>query len=463
MDRILRIDVGTPGGPTITTAPLGEYAGLGGRAMASRIIAQEVPASCHPLGSESKLVLAPGLLCGAADDFSSRLAIGCKSPLGNVLETVSIDGPAARHLAHLHYAAVIIEGQRQTDDLFSLVISRDAVSLVPDNSLRMLPICALHGRLKPFQGEQAALLAIGTAGEMLMASATLAVADSATQPVWHTGRGVGAVMGAKGIKCIRIDATGASRRMPVNPDQFAAAATTLKPDGARHAAFPGNTPRAMPQILAANCGIDDHRDIARLVFLHNNFGLDPMELCASITLLMHAGVIQYGDAEGAIRLVEEAGKGSPLGRIVGAGAATVARGYGIEHAPAERLETPPGARPAPGLEVSATTPDAALNAALDAASDALGLCPETAPAAGKAAWSAAMAEAINGMFGQTRTSEDVITMGQRILAWEHDFNAASARCGMPDRLAQPCSQESLIPHSRRPIIPAEELDKVMEC
>jgi len=33
MDKILRIDVGAEGGPQATTIPVGEYAGLGGRAL----------------------------------------------------------------------------------------------------------------------------------------------------------------------------------------------------------------------------------------------------------------------------------------------------------------------------------------------------------------------------------------------------------------------------------------------
>ena len=43
MDKILRIDVGADGGPKARIEPLGEYAGLGGRAMTSAIVSREVP------------------------------------------------------------------------------------------------------------------------------------------------------------------------------------------------------------------------------------------------------------------------------------------------------------------------------------------------------------------------------------------------------------------------------------
>ncbi|MGD9273627.1 MAG: aldehyde ferredoxin oxidoreductase N-terminal domain-containing protein, partial [Desulfobacterales bacterium] len=62
MDKILRIDMGAEDGPKFRTEPLGGYAGLGGRAMTSAIVAKEVPPLCHPLGADNKLIIAPGLL-----------------------------------------------------------------------------------------------------------------------------------------------------------------------------------------------------------------------------------------------------------------------------------------------------------------------------------------------------------------------------------------------------------------
>ncbi|PIP35918.1 MAG: aldehyde ferredoxin oxidoreductase, partial [Desulfobacterales bacterium CG23_combo_of_CG06-09_8_20_14_all_52_9] len=81
MDKILRIDVGTEGGPKIKVTDLGAYAGLGGRAMTSAIVSKEVPPLCHPLGADNKFVIAPGLLSGTAAAMSGRISVGCKSPL----------------------------------------------------------------------------------------------------------------------------------------------------------------------------------------------------------------------------------------------------------------------------------------------------------------------------------------------------------------------------------------------
>jgi aldehyde:ferredoxin oxidoreductase len=74
MDKILRINMSAPGGPAVTTDALGTYAGLGGRAMTSAVVAKEVPPTCHPLGAANKLVIAPGLLSGSAAAMSGRLS-----------------------------------------------------------------------------------------------------------------------------------------------------------------------------------------------------------------------------------------------------------------------------------------------------------------------------------------------------------------------------------------------------
>jgi aldehyde:ferredoxin oxidoreductase len=88
MDKILRINMGADGGPVATTEPIGDYAGLGGRALTSAVVGKEVPPLCHPLGEDNKLIIAPGFLSGSVAAMSGRLSIGCKSPLtGGIKES----------------------------------------------------------------------------------------------------------------------------------------------------------------------------------------------------------------------------------------------------------------------------------------------------------------------------------------------------------------------------------------
>lgn len=64
MDKLIRVDLTHL---TVRTEAVPEaWLGLGGRALTSAIVAEEVPPTCHPLGPNNKLVFAPGLLSGTA-------------------------------------------------------------------------------------------------------------------------------------------------------------------------------------------------------------------------------------------------------------------------------------------------------------------------------------------------------------------------------------------------------------
>jgi aldehyde:ferredoxin oxidoreductase len=49
---------------------------LGGRGLSARILLDEVPATCEPLGRHNKLVLAPGLIVGHMLSSCDRLSFG---------------------------------------------------------------------------------------------------------------------------------------------------------------------------------------------------------------------------------------------------------------------------------------------------------------------------------------------------------------------------------------------------
>ncbi|HEX9860776.1 MAG TPA: aldehyde ferredoxin oxidoreductase C-terminal domain-containing protein [Nitrospirota bacterium] len=221
MDKILRIDVGAEGGPKITETPPGEYAGLGGRALTSAIISKEVPPLCHPLGGENKLVIAPGLLSGTGAAMSGRISVGGKSPLTGGIKEANAGGQPSQVLAKLGYAAIVLEGKPKDDTLYKVIITKDGVKLVPDNSLRMMPNYDLIERMKLEHGDKIACISIGPAGEMKLGAATVACTDIELRPTRHAGRGgLGAVMGAKNIKVIVLDDTGRTLRAPKDVEKF---------------------------------------------------------------------------------------------------------------------------------------------------------------------------------------------------------------------------------------------------
>ena len=78
----------------------------------------------------------------------------------------------------------------------------------------------------------------------------------------------------------------------------------------------------------ANCGIDDLDAIARMDRMDDDLGLDTIETGATIAVAMEAGILPFGDAQGAIGLLEEVRRGTPLGRLVASGAEVLGKAYG---------------------------------------------------------------------------------------------------------------------------------------
>jgi aldehyde:ferredoxin oxidoreductase len=196
MDKIVRIDMGAKGGPKVTTEPVGEYAGLGGRATTSLMVSKEVHPLCHPLGAENKLVIAPGMLSGTTGAMTGRLSVGCKSPLTGTIKESNAGGQAAQVLARIGYAAIVLEGKPEGDDLYKIHVSKDGVKVIVDNSLKLLDNYPVIAKLREEYGDKVAYMSIGSAGERLLHAASIACTDPELRPTRHCGRGgVGAVMG----------------------------------------------------------------------------------------------------------------------------------------------------------------------------------------------------------------------------------------------------------------------------
>jgi aldehyde:ferredoxin oxidoreductase len=130
--KIFRIDMGAKGGPKVSEGPMGEYEGLGGRALTSAIVSKEVPPLCHPLGADNKFVIAPGLLSGTTAAMSGRISVGCKSPLTGGIKEANAGGQPSQMLARLGYAAIVLEGKPKEDTLYKIFINKDGVKISAD-------------------------------------------------------------------------------------------------------------------------------------------------------------------------------------------------------------------------------------------------------------------------------------------------------------------------------------------
>ena len=98
-------------------------------------------------------------------------------------------------------------------------------------------------------------------------------------------------------------------------------------------------------LLGSNLGIGDIDDIAELNDLCNQVGVDAIEIGAAIGVAMEAGVIPFGDAEGAKDLIRQIGKGTYLGRILGHGAVATGRILGVRRVPAVKGQAIPAYDP----------------------------------------------------------------------------------------------------------------------
>jgi len=78
-------------------------------------------------------------------------------------------------------------------------------------------------------------------------------------------------------------------------------------------------------LLGSNCGIASWEDVADLDRLCDELGLDTIETGAAIAIYMDSGAMEFGDAEGAKRILKEIADGTELGRAVGNGAVAIGK------------------------------------------------------------------------------------------------------------------------------------------
>jgi aldehyde:ferredoxin oxidoreductase len=196
---------------TIQNEPVSDgYENLGGRGLTSIMINAEVPADCDALGPENKLIFAPGYLSGTPLINTSRLSIGAKSPLTGGIKESNVGGTISADLARLGITAVIIDGQAQQGDSYVLKIdSNDGASLIDAKPFKGMRTYELAAKLKEEYGDKNSVTCIGPAGELQLTAASIQTTDVDGRPCRAAGRGgLGAVMGAKGLKALVVDMVG---------------------------------------------------------------------------------------------------------------------------------------------------------------------------------------------------------------------------------------------------------------
>ena len=551
-----------------------DYMGLGGRGLTSIMINAEVPSKCDPLGPENKLIFAPGFLSGTALVNTSRISIGAKSPLTGTIKESNAGGTVAAALGRLGITAVVIEGQAPEGDIsFLRIDEKGDASLIQAQEYKGMGTYKLVEKILELYGEKTSVLCIGPAGEYRLTAASIQASDIDGRPCRAAGRGgLGAVMGAKGLKALVVDQGGKSADPIADPETFKEAnkAVTkavkedhmsgrVMPDlGTAGLVAPVNSMGAFPSYNArkgvldgwekisgeamakliqerggktthvgcAQCivhcsnefvdkeeqyvtssleyetiwamggmtGIDDLDTIARLDYLCDDIGVDTMSTGVAVAVAMDAGYKAFGDREAAIEMVEEIGKGTEFGKILGNGPAAIGKHFNHERVPVVKGQSiaayDPRAMLGNGVTF-ATSPMGAdhtagnvvgayLTQQLDplkkegqvetsrnlqiaiAAADCTGMCFMAVVALTTPEGGEAFLKAINAKLGTQLGPDDITAMGIRVLKAEREFNKKAGFTNEDDRLPRFFYEEPLPPHNTVFVISDEEIDSTFD-
>lgn len=204
MSKILRINTRTR---EYRFEDLAGLAGLGGRALTSRIVATEVPATCHPLSAANKLVIAGGVLAGTTAANSGRSSVGAKSPLTGGIKESNVGGQFAHRLPKLGLIAIVLEDKPEADAPFcNILVKQDKVEFLDASDIVGKDNYAAHELVKAKFGEKVVTAMVGPAGEQSLSAATIQFSDPDGRPSRSAGRGgMGAVMGSKKVKAVILD------------------------------------------------------------------------------------------------------------------------------------------------------------------------------------------------------------------------------------------------------------------
>ncbi|MCL2340667.1 MAG: aldehyde ferredoxin oxidoreductase, partial [Proteobacteria bacterium] len=236
--------------------------------------------------------------------------------------------------------------------------------------------------------------------------------------------------------------------------------------------------------LGADCCIDNLDHVAEADHLLDEIGLDSIETAVAFGVAMEAGVLKFGDGAELCRILkEEVAKGTPLGRIIGNGAGSVGRTFGVTRVPVVKNQAIPAYDPRAikgiGITYATSTQGAdhtmgytiatnilGVGGKLDplskegqvelsrnlqivtAAVDSTGMCLFIAFAAmDDATCLPALIDMINARFGINLTADDVTNLGKTILKTERAFNLAAGFTNKDDRLPEFFAEEPIAPHN----------------
>jgi aldehyde:ferredoxin oxidoreductase len=172
---------------------------LGGRALGSKILYEEVPAKVDPLGSMNKIIFMTGPLTGLKIPGNGRYTVMAKSPLTGLWGEASCGGYFGPAIRFAGYEGIIIEGQ--SEEPVYLWINEGQVEIRDARHLWGKDVSETTNLILQETGSPGVRVAcIGPAGENLVKYAS--IMGDKRRAAGRTG--IGAVMGSKKLKAIAV-------------------------------------------------------------------------------------------------------------------------------------------------------------------------------------------------------------------------------------------------------------------
>ncbi len=235
--------------------------------------------------------------------------------------------------------------------------------------------------------------------------------------------------------------------------------------------------------LGAHCCIADLDILAQADSIMDDIGVDSIEMAVTVGMAMEAGVLEFGDGPGLLKLLQEVKEGTPLGRILGSGAGVTGKIYGLSRVPVVKNQAIPAYDPrsVKGIGITyCTSPMGADHTAgysvatnilkcggfvdplqkegqvelsrnlqiATAAIDSTGLCLFVAFAVlDDETALPAIVDMLNARFGISLTIDDVTALGTSVLKTERAFNQAAGFTNAHDRLPEFFVDEKIPPHN----------------
>jgi aldehyde:ferredoxin oxidoreductase len=217
-------------------------------------------------------------------------------------------------------------------------------------------------------------------------------------------------------------------------------------------------------LLGANCAIASWEDVADLDRLCDEIGVDTIETGAAIAVYMDSGGMEFGDAEGAKRILKEIAEGTELGRAIGNGALSIGKKQKHHRIPVAKGQALPAWDPRPlkatgvtyctspmggdhtaGLIVNPGLPPEQFAQAsqesqvINAACDSSGFCQFLQPTLPE------IAEFYSGLYGEEIGKQRLADIGWECLQDEWKFNSGAGFTAADDDLPECIREEGVGP------------------